>query len=188
MVVGADNVCRSPYIERLLAAGLQDLDIEVTSAGTRAQPGAQPEPGTLRLLEKAGLDADGCIAQKVTPEMLRIADLVLTVTRDERHEAVRLERRALRYVHAVADFSDLVAGADLRSPSFLEAEDAPLVAKLTARAAARRDVVAARLTDDSGIIDPLGHPDRVYSKMAAQVDKLIPPIVEAAHQIAFVHR
>lgn len=178
------NVCRSPYIERLLAAGLRDLDIEVSSAGTGALVGHTMEPASARLLQDAGIGFDDFVARQLTPEMLSAADLVLTATREHRREAVQLEPKALRYTHAVDDFSDLVAAADLQHASFLEPPDASVVAKLAARAQSARGEVAARVAEDSGIVDPFRQPDSVFATMAKQVGEVLPPIVRAAHEVA----
>lgn len=184
LVVCTGNVCRSPYIERLLAVGLRGLDIEVTSAGTGALAGRPMDPGSADLLRKDGIGVDDFVARQLTPEMLREADLVLTATREHRRQVVQLEPKALRYAHAIDDFSDLVASADLREGSFLESSEASVVVKLAARAAARRGEVAARVAEESGIVDPFRQAAAVFAEMAAQVGTVLPPIVRAAHQVA----
>jgi len=171
-------------MERLLAAGLSDLDVEVSSAGTHALAGRAMEPGSVRLLQEAGLSAEGFVARQLTAEMLRKADLVLTATRDHRREVAQLEPKALCYVHAVDDFSDLVAAADLQHESFLEPADASLVAKLAIRTQSARGEVAARVAEDSGIVDPFRQSDDVFDTMARQVNAVLPPIVRAAHEVA----
>lgn len=183
-MVCTGNVCRSPYIERLLSAGLRGLDIEVTSAGTRALVGHGMEPGSATLLKEAGIDADAFVSRQLTSEILRAADLVLTATREHRRSVVQLEPKALRYAHAVDDFSDLVAAADLRHAAFLEPSDASLVAKLAARAQTARGEVAARVAEDSGIVDPFRQSDSVFAQMAQQVGEVLPQIVRAAHEVA----
>ncbi|MBB2890164.1 protein-tyrosine phosphatase [Flexivirga oryzae] len=184
MVVCTGNVCRSPYIERLLADGLRDLDVEVSSAGTHALTGRPMEPGSARLLQEAGISADGFVARQLTAAMLREVDLVLTATREHRREVAQLEPKALRYVHAVDDFSDLVAAAELQHESFLEPAAASLVAKLAIRAQSARGEVAARLADASGIVDPFRQSDEVFDTMAQQVGAVLPKIVQAAHEVA----
>jgi Protein-tyrosine-phosphatase len=178
------NVCRSPYIERLLTVGMRGLDVGVSSAGTRALAGKPMDPGSARLLKEAGIGTDDFVARQLTPAMLAEADLVLTATREHRREVVQLEPKALRYTHAVDDFSDLVAAADLDHRSFLESRGAPMVAKLASRAQSARGEVAARVAEDSGIVDPFRQPDRVFMLMAQQVGEVLPRIVRAAHEVA----
>lgn len=187
LVVGEANVCRSPYIERVLAAGLHDMGIEVAGAGTSALVGQPMDAGAAQLLRDEGIDADNFVARQVTPAMLREADLVLTATRELRHEVVRLEPRALRYTHAILDFRDLVATADLGRPVFMEPPSASLVGTLAARAVTGRGEVGARSRADSGIEDPVGKRDRVYAAMARQVGEIAPWLVGAARDVAINH-
>lgn len=184
LIVCTGNVCRSPYIERLLAAGLRGLDIQVASAGTHALAGHAMEPGSAKLLKDARITADDFVARQLTPAMLREADLVLTATREHRRTVVQLEPKALRYAHAIDDFSDLVVAADLRQESFLEPSRASVIAKMAARAQSARGEVAARVTEDSGIVDPFRQGESVFAKMAQQVGEVLPAIVRAAHEVA----
>lgn len=185
LVVCTGNVCRSPYIERVLAAALRDLEIEVTSAGTAALARQGMEEGSARLLREEGLEAEDFVARQLTPDMLREADLVLTATRELRHEAVRLEPTALRYTHAIVDFSDLVTVAKLDESSFApELPGASLVGKLAARAITGRGEVTARTAAEAGIVDPYHKRDRVYATMARQVGEVMPHLVGAAHEVA----
>lgn len=179
LVVCTGNVCRSPYIERLLAAALAPYDVEVGSAGTHALVGEPMDEGSARLLAESGLSAAGFVARQLTPVLARSADLVLTATREHRRAVVRMAPKALRHTHAIDDFSDLVAGADLERTG-----DGSFVAQLAAGAAARRDGVAVRDADDAGIVDPYRRPPEVFDQMAAQVDQVVPPIVEAARRLA----
>lgn len=184
MVVCTGNVCRSPYIERLLTVGLRGLDIEVSSAGTRALAGRPMDAGSARLLKDAGITTDDFVARQLTATMLAEADLVLTATREHRREVVQLEPRALRFAHVIDDFSDLVAAADLRHPSFMESPGASVVAKLAARAQSARGEVAARVAEDSGIVDPFRQDESVFAAMSQQVGEVLPRIIRAAHEVA----
>ncbi|HWC21308.1 MAG TPA: low molecular weight phosphatase family protein [Flexivirga sp.] len=179
LVVCTGNVCRSPYIERLLAAQLAPYGVQVASAGTHALMGEPMDPEVARLLADAGLSGEGFVARQLTPDLARSADLVLTATRDHRRHVVRMAPKALRHTHAIDDFSDLVAGADLQPTG-----DGSFVAQLAAGAAARRDEVAVRDADGAGIVDPYRRSPEVFGRMAAQVGHLLPPIVRAARHLA----
>lgn len=187
LVVCTGNVCRSPYIERLLAAGLHDLEIAVSSAGTAALAGQGMEEGSARLLRDKGIEDGHFVARQLIPAMLREADLVLTATRELRHEAVRLEPAALRYTHAIIDFSDLGAVANLAERTLAEPTHASIVGKLAARAITGRGEVTARTAADAEIVDPYQKRDRVYATLARQVGEVIPRIVGAAHEVAVSH-
>lgn len=178
LVVCTGNVCRSPYIERLLAQALAPYDVEVESAGTHALAGEPMAEGSARLLRRSGVVADDFVARQLTPAIVQSADLVLTATREHRRDVVRMTPRALRHTHALADFSDLVAGAELPRA------DGNLIAQLAAGAVARRGQVPVRDAADAEIIDPFRRGDEVFDQMAAQVGKCLPAIVEATRRLA----
>lgn len=184
LVVCTGNVCRSPYIERLLAAGLRDLGVDVTSAGTHALVGQAMEPGSARLLDDDGISPHGFIARQLTAPMLRDADLVLAVTREHRRESVQLEPKALRYAYVVNDFCDLLSAAELHRRSSLEPPDASVVTRLAFRAETSRGAVRPRLPGAVGIVDPYRQSADVFAAMAQQVCAAVPTIVRAAHEVA----
>ncbi|MBO1767492.1 low molecular weight phosphatase family protein [Allobranchiibius sp. GilTou38] len=177
LVVCTGNVCRSPYIERLLRASIGDLGVQVSSAGTMALVGEPMSEESAELLTQGGVDAEGFVARQLTPAMVEQADLVLTATREHRSEVVRTAPRGLRYVFALADFSDLVGAADV--PSGVSG-----VAGLVALASSRRGEVEARDVDDSGIDDPFRQGHEAYARMASQVEQVLPPIVAAFRQLS----
>lgn len=178
LVVCTGNVCRSPYIERLLAADLAGYGVEVSSAGTRALVGAPMDEGTQRLLARQGVSSGEFAARQLTAEMAQDADLVLTATREHRSSVVRMAPRALRHTHAIADFADLVSGARL------DVSDGPLVRQLAAGGAARRGEVPVRSAEDADVVDPYRRDLDVFEQMAEQVAQLVPPIIDAARRLA----
>ena len=88
LVVCTANVCRSPLAAAILrrrwdAAG---LPAEVSSAGVRAMTGA---PVCVVSQEVLGAPLAGA-AREITPDLVREADLVLTMEREQRSSVVRL--------------------------------------------------------------------------------------------------
>ena len=88
LVVCTANVCRSPLAAAILrrrwdAAG---LPAEVSSAGVRAMTGA---PVCVMSQEVLGAPLAGA-AREITPDLVREADLVLTMEREQRSSVVRL--------------------------------------------------------------------------------------------------
>lgn len=179
LVVCTGNVCRSPYIERLLAAALTPYDVEVASAGTHALVGEPMDDGSARLLADAGISSADFAARQLTPALVLSADLVLTATRDHRRQVVRMTPKALRHTHAIDDFSDLVAGAHLEPTG-----EGSFVAQLAVGATARRDEVPVRGAEDAGIVDPYRRSQDVFDQMAEQVGEVLPPIIGAARRLA----
>lgn len=73
------NVCRSPIAEFVWRERLAGPGIDVGSAGIAAVPGARIDPRALNVLERHGIDADSHVARRLDIDMLRAADLVLTM-------------------------------------------------------------------------------------------------------------
>lgn len=184
LVVCTGNVCRSPYIERLLAHRLADLGVEVSSAGTMALVGELIHEQVAALLTKEGVDHGGFAARQLVPTLVEQADLVLTATREHRTQVVRAAPRGLRYTFAIDDFSDLVADADLSETAHGETVDDTAVTTLVRRALARRADITPRHPEDSGIIDPYRQKSSVFEKMADQVSQVLPAIERALRQVS----
>ncbi|MGY1727488.1 hypothetical protein ACI79J_11005 [Geodermatophilus sp. SYSU D01062] len=103
LVVCTGNVCRSPAAQLLLAAGLLDAGVTVTSAGTRALSGRPVDPPMARLLRDSGIVTDGFAARDLRPEILREADVVLAAAREHRAAAVAMAPAALRRTLLLTD-------------------------------------------------------------------------------------
>lgn len=84
LIVCTGNTCRSPLaaalLERRLAAEGPD-GITVASAGTGAMDGAPASEGAYLVALEAGLDLSTHRARLLTPELVREADLILTMSR-----------------------------------------------------------------------------------------------------------
>jgi protein-tyrosine-phosphatase len=86
------NSCRSVMAEGLLRKKLKDLgrqDVEVSSAGMLLVEGLGATDPTKRLLQERGVDASGHRSRRVTPAMLKRADLILVM--ESTHEKKVLE-------------------------------------------------------------------------------------------------
>ena len=77
LVVCYGNICRSPFVERLLKSSLDPARVEVQSCGFIEREGRQsPEDYLFAVLEK-GIDLSSHRSSAVTRERIRWADLVL---------------------------------------------------------------------------------------------------------------
>lgn len=177
LVVCTGNVCRSPYLERVLAHALADTDIVVSSAGTGALAGhAMVDESAQRVLA-LGADPEGFLARQIAKEIVNEADLVVTATREHLDQVVRVSPRALRYGFALADLADLVDGVDLAA--FDSARGATHASRVAAVAVSRRAAVRPRLPEHAAIIDPFRQSAAVFDQMVAQIDEHLPAVVRA---------
>lgn len=85
LIVCLGNVCRSPVAEFLFRYRLGGRGIVVASAGLGALVGQPMDEHAVALLRGCGIDASTHRARQLEPQMLRAADLVLTM--EHRHLA-----------------------------------------------------------------------------------------------------
>lgn len=183
LVVCTGNVCRSPYIHLRLAAELDGLGIEVTSAGTGALAGWPVDPGSVALLDAAGIDSTAFRARQLTVDMVEDADLVLTATRAHRRAVVQEAPLGLRKTFALVDFADLVA--DVQPQEVDAARGRTVVSKLVAAAGARRHLVHARPEDgDADIVDPFRTGPEVFAQMEHEITPSLDAVVDRLRAVS----
>ena len=177
-MVCTGNICRSPFIERMLRVSVPG-SIVVTSAGTEALVGESMDPAAAELLRRHGGDPEGFVARQLTAEMVAEADLVLTATRAHRAAVASLQARALRYGFTLGDFSDLAVGVDIDINIDTRPDHTAnsWVGHLGRVVADRRGVVPPRSAKEVDIVDPYGREDRAFSAMAQQVLAALPPVL-----------
>lgn len=130
LTVCTGNICRSPMAEYALrqaleADGLADR-VEVASVATSGWEIGNPvDPRAGALLARHGIDAGGHRAEQMDAEMLRGADLILTLD----HDHVGPVHRALggdgeHKVHMVRSFdADPVQDTGIRDPWYGDESD-----------------------------------------------------------------
>ena len=185
LIVCTGNVCRSPFIERLLQRYVDerrpgsDLAIHVSSAGTGALTGsAMDERAAARLVAHGG-DPTGFRARDLTPELVAGSDLVLTATRAHRGQVATMYPKALRQVFTFRDFADLVAGVDGLSARVSHMDSRAWVRQVTEMAAASRGLKPPLEPAQADIIDPFKRRDEVFATMAQQIVESMPVVVRA---------
>jgi protein-tyrosine phosphatase len=93
------NTCRSPMAELLMSAKLaeylhckieelEDRGIVVVSAGIAAAPGCPPASEAVQVMREHGLDLAPHEAQPLTEQLVRHADLILTMTQSHMQSIV----------------------------------------------------------------------------------------------------
>jgi low molecular weight protein-tyrosine phosphatase len=173
LAVCTGNVCRSPAVERLLARDLRP-SVVVRSAGTHAlvgQPIAEP---MARLLRDNGVEARAFTARCLTENLVKDADLVLTLTRTQRSLVVELWPPAVRHTFTLRELARLLQQVD---PSILpEGTPAERMSAAIPLAVAMR---GSRPTspDDDDVIDPFGRAEEVYAISFGEIAAAVHPIV-----------
>lgn len=175
LTVCTGNICRSPLAETLLRTRLAGLDLRVHSAGTHGLVGeAMTEPAQ-RLARTHGVEptqASAHRARLLTEPLLDDADLILTMTAEQRDYAVRMLPRRLHRIFPVREFARLAQSLDdteVRRIADTAGTDprARLVAVVEAIAALRGGASPHREGED--VIDPYRRPFTVYEESAAQL-------------------
>ena len=185
LIVCTGNICRSPFIERLLQHELDerrsgsDLGILVRSAGTRALVGSAMDPQAAAQLVAYGGDASGFRARDLTPALIAESDLVLTATRAHRGKVALMSPKVLRRVFTFCDFADLVAGIDGLSSPVAPRDPRAWVRQVAEKAAASRGLKPPLAPDLADIADPYRREDEVFAIMAQQVVESMPAVVRS---------
>jgi protein-tyrosine phosphatase len=185
LIVCTGNICRSPFIERLLQRRLDqrlprsDRGILVHSAGTSALTGwAMDERAAAQLVAHGG-DPGGFSARDLTVALIAESDLVLTATRAHRGKVAAMKPKALRQVFTFRDFADLVAGIDGLSAPLTPTDPQAWVRRVTEQAAASRGLKPPLESAHADIVDPFGREDEVFATMAQQIVDSMPAVVRA---------
>jgi protein-tyrosine phosphatase len=189
LIVCTGNICRSPFIERLLQRELDsrgtglEPGIIVRSAGTGALVGSAMDEQAAAQLVAHGGDPSGFRARQLTAALIAESDLVLTATREHRGKVARMSPAAMRRVFTFRDFADLVDVID-GAGALAGAASAPSgrrdwVRQVTDRAAASRGLKPPLVPDLADIVDPYRREDEVFATMAQQIVEPMPAVVRS---------
>jgi protein-tyrosine phosphatase len=188
LVVCTGNICRSPAIERLLAAGLGGTfrgqgdgrlapAIEVSSAGTGAVADLPMTGEMATLVTAAGGVVAGFSSRNLTAGLVTEADVVLTATRRHRSTVVELVPSAVRRSFTLREFARLAASIDPADLPGAGATTADRLAALIPLATAHRGTVRPRAATDDDVIDPYGGGSTLYARAFAELEPAVRTIV-----------
>lgn len=173
LTVCTGNVCRSPFAERLLRAGLDERfgeaarAVAVTSAGTGALVGEAMTGPAAEVLARHGGDEAGHVARILAEEEVVGADLVLAMARPHRAAVARLQPAATRRTFTVREMARLLPLLDAG-----QLPVGPLEHRLRALVpamAAKRGLVPPADPALDDVVDPFRRSDEVYEAMAGQL-------------------
>lgn len=183
LIVCTGNICRSPFIERLLQHQLDerwpgsDREFIVRSAGTAALVGSAMDPQAAAQLESYGGDASRFRARDLSPALVAESNLVLTATRAHRGKVAMMSPKVLRRVFTFRDFADLVAGIDGPLASGTLTDPRAWVQQVAEKAAASRGLKPPLAPGAADIVDPYRREDEVFATMAQQILGSMPAVV-----------
>lgn len=159
LVVCEGNICRSPLAEAILAERLPDADLH--SAGLRAVVGAGMDSQSARQAERLGIGQAEHVARWLTEQHVMSADVILTMTVEQRTRVVQLSPVAMRRVFTLREFA-LVTEA-------MSSVDGAGRDRLRAAAAWGDQTRAARQGQVLDIDDPYRRDDPVHARVADEI-------------------
>ncbi len=174
LLVCTGNICRSPLAEGFLVERSERLfggAIGVRSAGTWARRAGPAMAESIQAAAERGVDISAATSSPREAGMVGEADLVLTMTAEQRDEVLAL-------------------APDARDKTFTLKEAVALFAAMPAAAGADRDQVLARIAEaarlretgsvavaDEDVSDPLGMSIDTYRAVAWEIESLVDALV-----------
>jgi protein-tyrosine phosphatase len=179
LMVCTGNICRSPVMERLLAARLRTsvgpaaaARFEIGSAGTWAMDAAPIQPEAAATLEALGGDPGGFVSRDLTPELIESADLVLAATREHRGAVVSMSPRAAARTVTLRELARLlgpVTVADIDAV-VTSGDVVERMRAVVAAAFANRGLVPLAEAAGDDVADPYRRDRAAYERSAAAID------------------
>lgn len=180
LVVCTANVCRSPMTQFVLADALAKADvarsgtIEVVSAGVHAEHDAPIAEVSAALLAGRSLDSTGFRSRRLTPELVRSADLVLCAELQHRSLVVEMCPSASTYTFTLLEFAWLLGQVPASKVSGDTASD-----RLSSLIAVARGQRGLQIPDRGlDLADPYGRRMGAYRRTLAQIDEAVAVIID----------
>ncbi len=171
------NASRSPAVERILAARLGPT-VTVESAGTAAVVGQPIAAEMATLLRAEGIDTSRFTARQVTPELLRGADLVLALARENLDRVVELVPEVLHRAFTLTEFARFAAARPVDDVAAATAGQR--LHALVAAAGRARAAEGARPSDPYDVPNPFRLGPAAYRQAFAMIEQATGAIVRAA--------
>lgn len=168
LVVCRANVARSPLAAVMLAHELAGVGATVTSAGIQASEGAYPARGSVELAAQRGLDLTGHRSRPLSTKLVVDADLVLTMSENQRDVCARQVAGASRSTFTLRELDRLAAYAG--APPGAGGLDAGPEQLVEAAHLARPTAPPPRGPED--IPDPIGKDWEHWWALADELDAL----------------
>jgi protein-tyrosine phosphatase len=156
--------------------------VSVSSAGTHALVGHPISEPMAALLRDSGVGSDSFEARRLSEQMLKKADLILSMTRAQRSLVVELWPVAVRRTFTLREFARLLSWID---PSVLPAgRPADRLRAAIPLAVAERGKIRSLPAEDD-VTDPFRLSNAVYANSFGQIASAVDSIV---YSIVMDHR
>ena len=177
LVVCTGNICRSPMAEGFLldrSARLFGGRIRVSSAGTWGRTGQSPTREAILAAGERGADIAEQRSMSFRGELARRADLVVTMTEEQRGEVLEQLREAANRTFTLKELVALLA--ELPAPSGEPTRES-LFDRIEQADRLRRGAPAPAVFDQD-VADPLGLSMEAYRATAWEIESLIDQLLE----------
>jgi protein-tyrosine phosphatase len=178
LMVCTGNICRSPFMERLLIArlraGLGEAEaarFDVSSCGSWGLVGEPMAPDAADTLVALGGDPAEFAGRALAAPLLEAADLILTATREHRGIVVTQLPRAASKTLALREFARLLGPVTPEEITAAVGNDpVDRLREIARRAFGNRGLVPVVNPADDDIADPYGRSREWYDRAAEQID------------------
>jgi protein-tyrosine phosphatase len=193
LFVCTGNVCRSPAAERLMrhhldstAGGIAGLTgVDVASVGTSALVGEPISPPMAALLTEAGAPVENFAARQITPEAVRAADLILTMSSAHRRQTVTLVPAAVQRTFVLGELEHMLSHVDAAEVTVVAGGATSSGERLRATVALAKRYRTPGVDPAEDIVDPYGRSDAVYATSFRQIQAALEPLMRLAATARF---
>ena len=108
LFVCSGNTCRSPMAQAMmeqLLKGTNDRGITVKSAGMFTSDGLPASEAAQSVMNEIGLDLSGHISKKINKALIADADLIFTMTREQRRLLAESYPQKVSQIYTIGEFS-----------------------------------------------------------------------------------
>lgn len=172
------NLCRSPIAEHLLRSKLQAHEARwaVRSAGVAARNGLSLPAPTVRVLDESGIRVATWQTTRLTVELVRRADLVLTADADHRRFVVSMAPAAVSRTFTILELARLLTLSGLQLATN---EPGGLASSMVEAAAVGRGRPQSRDAHSIDISDPINRPAAELRHTADRIGDALDEILSA---------